>query len=115
MFFVFFSSRRRHTRLQGDWSSDVCSSDLSRLRSPTALRTEVRAPSLLRSRGDPAKQNQGEGYCFSDGTPSNIPAIGTTSTPPLDQHCAIPGEEFPNNGEVHQKGALGIIARCNLH
>src|SRR5256885_2276157 len=25
--FIFFSSRRRHTRLQGDWSSDVCSSD----------------------------------------------------------------------------------------
>ena len=25
----FFSSRRRHTRLQGDWSSDVCSSDSS--------------------------------------------------------------------------------------
>src|SRR5256885_11443711 len=24
-----FSSRRRHTRLQGDWSSDVCSSDLN--------------------------------------------------------------------------------------
>src|SRR5256885_1856064 len=24
---VFFSSRSRHTRLQGDWSSDVCSSD----------------------------------------------------------------------------------------
>src|SRR6516162_11373602 len=28
MFYFFFSSRRRHTRLQGDWSSDVCSSDL---------------------------------------------------------------------------------------
>src|SRR5256885_11992984 len=27
----FFSSRRRHTRLQGDWSSDVCSSDLTDL------------------------------------------------------------------------------------
>src|SRR5205807_7265307 len=27
-FYFFFSSRRRHTRLQGDWSSDVCSSDL---------------------------------------------------------------------------------------
>src|SRR5438552_19122890 len=25
----FFSSRRRHTRLSGDWSSDVCSSDLA--------------------------------------------------------------------------------------
>src|SRR5438093_9490222 len=24
----FFSSRRRHTRLVSDWSSDVCSSDL---------------------------------------------------------------------------------------
>src|SRR3989454_5256584 len=28
LLFFFFSSRRRHTRLQGDWSSDVCSSDL---------------------------------------------------------------------------------------
>src|SRR2546426_2434990 len=39
VFFFFFSSRRRHTRLQGDWSSDVCSSDLGPLvssGSPTA-------------------------------------------------------------------------------
>src|SRR6267142_5896966 len=27
-YFFFFSSRRRHTRLTCDWSSDVCSSDL---------------------------------------------------------------------------------------
>src|SRR5258706_12649252 len=27
-FCFFFSSRRRHTRLVSDWSSDVCSSDL---------------------------------------------------------------------------------------
>src|SRR5690606_36393515 len=27
----FFSSRRRHTRFSRDWSSDVCSSDLSLL------------------------------------------------------------------------------------
>src|SRR4051812_50142256 len=27
--FFFFSSRRRHTRLTCDWSSDVCSSDLT--------------------------------------------------------------------------------------
>src|ERR1019366_6420083 len=26
--YLFFSSRRRHTRLVSDWSSDVCSSDL---------------------------------------------------------------------------------------
>src|SRR5690348_18119117 len=30
VFFFFFSSRRRHTRWTGDWSSDVCSSDLTR-------------------------------------------------------------------------------------
>src|SRR2546430_9439330 len=29
----FFSSRRRHTRFDCDWSSDVCSSDLDRVRS----------------------------------------------------------------------------------
>src|SRR2546427_9066246 len=28
LFFFFFSSRRRHTRFDCDWSSDVCSSDL---------------------------------------------------------------------------------------
>src|SRR2546427_9613702 len=28
LIFFFFSSRRRHTRFDCDWSSDVCSSDL---------------------------------------------------------------------------------------
>src|SRR5699024_11359307 len=28
-YLFFFSSRRRHTRSKRDWSSDVCSSDLS--------------------------------------------------------------------------------------
>src|SRR5690606_41044371 len=27
--YFFFSSRRRHTRFSRDWSSDVCSSDLT--------------------------------------------------------------------------------------
>src|SRR5438094_7283241 len=34
IFFFFFSSRRRHTRSYGDWSSDVCSSDLKQLFQP---------------------------------------------------------------------------------
>src|SRR6266478_7519401 len=32
--FFFFSSRRRHTRFDCEWSSDVCSSDLFRPPSP---------------------------------------------------------------------------------
>src|SRR2546430_7609690 len=35
--FFFFSSRRRHTRFDCDWSSDVCSSDLATMASFTAL------------------------------------------------------------------------------
>src|SRR5690348_17915681 len=39
-FFFFFSSRRRHTRWTGDWSSDVCSSDLERERRVRDLATD---------------------------------------------------------------------------
>src|SRR5215813_246430 len=39
-FFFFFSSRRRHTRCGRDWSSDVCSSDLT----AEVLREEVACP-----------------------------------------------------------------------
>src|SRR5207302_2940694 len=43
--FFFFSSRRRHTRFSRDWSSDVCSSDLTgRDRSSAAV-----ASTLVRS------------------------------------------------------------------
>src|SRR5688500_10242801 len=45
--FFFFSSRRRHTRLQGDWSSDVCSSDLTALEQRVF---PVRGPTTLPSR-----------------------------------------------------------------
>src|SRR2546430_4207139 len=31
LFVFFFSSRRRHTRFDCDWSSDVCSSDLDQI------------------------------------------------------------------------------------
>src|SRR5256885_7255840 len=40
--FFFFSSRRRHTRLQGDWSSDVCSSDLVRISQTTGSNSAER-------------------------------------------------------------------------
>src|SRR5690606_18168574 len=38
--FVFFSSRRRHTRFSRDWSSDVCSSDLGSRTSPPPAQFE---------------------------------------------------------------------------
>src|SRR6266705_4306528 len=42
--FLFFSSRRRHTRSYGDWSSDVCSSDLVDRRVSRAFRHPPRLP-----------------------------------------------------------------------
>src|SRR6266850_8452063 len=53
VFFFFFSSRRRHTRLQGDWSSDVCSSDAARV-APRAGRDGALVPFIERVLGGEA-------------------------------------------------------------
>src|SRR5258706_10513499 len=54
-FCFFFSSRRRHTRLVSDWSSDVCSSDLSSwARSIVALVLALGIGSIVRT----ARANQ---------------------------------------------------------
>src|SRR6266446_7836859 len=44
--FFFFSSRRRHTRLQGDWSSDECSSDLVARLNAATLASLASAPAV---------------------------------------------------------------------
>src|SRR5256886_13566873 len=42
---LFFSSRRRHTRFDCDWSSDVCSSDLLELKNLNVSSLNSSAPS----------------------------------------------------------------------
>src|SRR5688572_31939194 len=42
--FFFFSSRRRHTRFDCDWSSDVCSSDLEVTNSMRVAQEEIFGP-----------------------------------------------------------------------
>src|SRR5690348_17623469 len=57
LFFFFFSSRRRHTRWTGDWSSDVCSSDLDedlKQEDELALRGQVGLAGLEDQLGDVA-------------------------------------------------------------
>src|SRR5256885_5546681 len=56
-FIFFFSSRRRHTRLQGDWSSDVCSSDLWKIYS---VAKKDPSPSTAR------KMREVANYCIID-------------------------------------------------
>src|SRR5206468_8665159 len=45
-FLFFFSSRRRHTRSDRDWSSDVCSSDLDGTAAGTSEVFSAYVPSL---------------------------------------------------------------------
>src|SRR5205807_7613097 len=54
----FFSSRRRHTRLQGDWSSDVCSSDLARPRSRSSGGSGERSGGRSRPRPIPRRSDR---------------------------------------------------------
>src|SRR5204863_1725809 len=53
----FFSSRRRHTRSLRDWSSDVCSSDLSPHDARVLNQTQIRL-----ERYDPRKIQGGTGW-----------------------------------------------------
>src|SRR6516225_11127768 len=39
--FFFFASRRRHTSLTFDWSSDVCSSDLTNAQFPAGVLSHI--------------------------------------------------------------------------
>src|SRR2546421_8142299 len=48
---IFFASRRRHTRSDRDWSSDVCSSDLAAREVASAVRTPDYAVALIDGSG----------------------------------------------------------------
>src|SRR2546421_7672259 len=50
LFFFFFSSRRRHTRSDRDWSSDVCSSDLNATFGGVTLRIGLALSDATKSR-----------------------------------------------------------------
>src|SRR5713101_2659689 len=62
-FFFFFSSRRRHTRLTCDWSSDVCSSDL-RLQSDLYI-SSIKTSTMITSSNSLCREQdaQSSGRC----------------------------------------------------
>src|SRR5256885_12431898 len=88
----YFSSRRRHPNLQGDWSSDVCSSDLyskgrraSRYpifppeHRPRSLRSKL--PSKACENGDAPDRKSGAAVhpVTWQTTPELVPKIGRAS------------------------------------
>src|SRR5574337_1657523 len=77
--FFFFSIRRRHTRLSGDWSSDVCSSDLLGQSRPPRVVVEskaVRPPAVAEPPSSvwPEKRGPKRGH-----PPRRLPGSGNRS------------------------------------
>src|ERR1022692_5191309 len=86
-YFFFFSSRRRHTRLQGDWSSDVCSSDLDGIarEDPT---TVVPGPNGVVMQPAPKRATDGSHQAFRAGLSGQIRGA------PAGQWQVVCGREF---------------------
>src|SRR3989454_5354116 len=101
--FFFFSSRRRHTRLQGDWSSDVCSSDLALLfERPTLLQGgPSRYPVAVNLFGSEKRMALALGVSCLDEIGGRIatPLHNKVPPPPLGQLAPLPhpshGAEIP--------------------
>src|SRR5438876_7106126 len=80
----FFSSRRRHTRWTGDWSSDVCSSDLGGLVIDMSTMKGIRvdpASRTVRAEGgviwrELDHETQAFGLATTGGTVSNTGIVG---------------------------------------
>src|SRR5438132_7429867 len=75
-FFFFFSSRRRHTRSLCDWSSDVCSSDLS---GPNAVGTSCASASVA------------DGVGTAAGLAQDVPGQPETQLPVAQPWCGCRG------------------------
>src|SRR5256885_9811332 len=125
LYVFFFSSRRRHTRLQGDWSSDVCSSDL--LSGAHLGRTEAVYPARFRTVGglgvgDPVvlrgvRVGRVEGIRLASGNwveadlkiyagtqPPPRPAVIAASASLFGEWAAslVPLEQLPNDPNIRQ-------------
>src|SRR5690348_18184207 len=89
----FFSSRRRHTRWTGDWSSDVCSSDLVEeiasiegLDEDVATELQSRATEAL-DRREPASREERRSLGVSDDL-AEIPPLTRSEERRVGKECS---------------------------
>src|SRR5256885_6458941 len=104
----FFSSRRRHTRLQGDWSSDVCSSDLRK--SFTAFIVSIVAPNVANGFGGDVGLKDFRYFWFGGGKRNRkieqlVEALQLGGALVDDSTYAVPyyayGRRFPSGLDAH--------------
>src|SRR5438094_7630993 len=97
-FFFFFSSRRRHTRSYGDWSSDVCSSDLTTLR-----RRATRPPAQGRGTKSVPRQGHNPPLPLSRSPPGSFKRLLGGAAPALHRASHPPSSAAP----PRRRGQLG--------
>src|SRR5215213_815294 len=139
--FFFFSSRRRHTRLVSDWSSDVCSSDLADVRMNRPEKRNALDGAMfagLRDAGEQLKSmpevrvvvlsGEGESFCAGLDFSSFQSMAGGGRGGGADRVADRGGEEAPSNltpgGITHlgqqvawvwQELAVPVIAAVHGH
>src|SRR6266487_124007 len=107
VFFFFFSSRRRHTRWTGDWSSDVCSSDLVR---------SVRAGALARPPRGRAWSWDGRQGLDWPGWIIRPSAVGRVGGRGLAAGCSPRAAAGLDPAPTHPGAALGLsLAPVGIH
>src|SRR5438093_13634810 len=100
----FFSSRRRHTILVSDWSSDVCSSDLDG-RSPAAETKGVTLTTSVPAAGDRPSAEERSVVVHADRTRleqvrSEERRVGRESSALLWEHILNTHSCFKNSNSV---------------
>src|SRR2546430_10771644 len=102
MFVFFFSSRRRHTRFDCDWSSDVCSSDLVITPSVQIL------PSSLGAK---------QAWCTTFPSRERVhPSLDATLLQHIQRPAALEAPRQARPAPVPQRAPLRREApRCRLH
>src|SRR5437879_947429 len=95
----FFSSRRRHTRYIGDWSSDVCSSDLDKdgANRDSGIRNVEGRPRIENSPGKEMKIDLDE---IGDGAVEDAVGDVASGTPEKKrQACGVKGADAASGDE----------------
>src|SRR2546428_4552543 len=93
--FVLFSSRRRHTRCDRDWSSDVCSSDLTGMNAEFVRERLFKPFETTKSAGMGIGVYESAQYVKSLGGEIRVdsaPAVGTKVLVLLDRESGVEGK-----------------------
>src|SRR2546430_2135575 len=116
--FFFFSSRRRHTRFDCDWSSDVCSSDLAGLGDGTFGMAEETGREMNAAIARGAKTQRGAGEALAEylGARKDLPGRDASVllacaelSIPVTVHAAI-GAEIIHQHPSADGAALGATS-----